>query len=204
MTDQPAAADFQTAPDRAADPTLDIVRQMVEEDRRTAARAEPADPAGDAPPPVRDARRRWRVWSLVLTRRAGRRPALRWGRIGIVLIVLAVLVNPWAALATAAVAVLAVLIAYLTLGHDRAVEIIVAGHDRLARRNPAKAAGLRRRWARFAARLAAWLPGDMGAGLAPAPVADEMRDRLEADPFERLPARGAAGAPDQNRPLSAG
>lgn len=190
MTDRPDPDAHTDAP-AIHDPTLDIVRQVMAEAERAAPEApQPVvDPEVRPDEPPAPQRARWRPWTPLVRHRTDGRAVPRWGRIGVLMIALAAVVNPVAVAAVLTALCLVPIIAYLTLGHDRSREIVVAAHDRLAARNPAKAAGLRRKLGRVRAGLARvlnWLPGGLGAALEPEPVPDAMRERMAADPFGRL------------------
>lgn len=195
MSDQRAerADNAGSLADDDGDPTLAIVRKMVAES------TEPAD-LRDAPPPDLEPEARtkprtpWRPWSLFLTPRRDGRRKLRWGRIGVLLLAAAVFLAPWVVLATLVLILVLLAVVYLTLGHDRVCELAVGAYDWLARRHPAKAAGMRRRWRRLVGRWGARLPGELGDRFTPAPVSDETQARLASDPFGRL-----AGPPEQAR-----
>ena len=83
-------------------------------------------------------------------------------------------------------------ISYLTLGHDRAVELVIAGFERLARWRPEMAAQLRQRAERWADRLdrvANRLPARWRDGLNLNGFGRKQQDlpaKMRQDPFERL------------------
>jgi len=187
MSDRPETTDEA----QHADPTLDIVRRVMAE-----AEHMPGPEREPAPDPEPPAPSRRRGLDRLTRRRADGRRVPRWGLIGLAMVATGAWLAPWAALALAILVVCLPVIAWLTLGPDRIAEMAVGAHDRLARRNPAKAAGLRRRWRRLRdrlARIAARLPGGLGDALVPEPIPNELRQRLEADPFGRLEGERGPG-----------
>ena len=109
----------------------------------------------------------------------------------LLLLAIIVLSMPWLIPALLLLGLIVLLISYLTLGPDRATELVSAWHGWLTRRNPQGAEALRARAERLSARLSAWaiyLPERWTSGLYLPDFSrpDETQDKLSDDPFDRL------------------
>lgn len=109
----------------------------------------------------------------------------------LLLLVIIVFSMPWLVPTLLLLGLMVLLISYLTLGHDRASELVSNWYDWLARRNPQGAEVLRSRAERVSARLSAWaeyLPERWTSGLYLPDFShsDETPDNLADDPFDRL------------------
>lgn len=91
-------------------------------------------------------------------------------------------------------AILSAVIAWLTLGPDRASELVVNWHARLAQRDPERAEMLRLRAARVSATITRWvdqLPDSWTTGftLPDFEPTGAVPEKLKDDPFEKLAAQ---------------
>lgn len=203
-------------PPRAIETAAETIRKILAEDAlagpvqpvipRRAGRAERPQPAPRRLGPAGALARTAWLW-LLRPFRKGSDGGPAWGRIGLALIGLALLVDPLPVGSVILLVLAGPVIAGATLGPDRSAGILRAIHARIDRRDPARAAALRRRaraLSRRLERLARRLPGDWADRLAlvgapPHPVAAT----LAGDPFDRLRPTQAAARP-QCRSMAAG
>ncbi|MFK7938534.1 MAG: hypothetical protein AB8B82_04085 [Roseovarius sp.] len=177
-----------------------LIQSVMQDQKRVSSREvlpelEPADPmyddvaqSGVSAPPTRKTAKAKRA---VKARIAGYRPTLK--HIAIAGFVLVMVLRPWLIPGILFVTFWVGLIAWLTVGPDRMMEIISNGWDRLSARNPAMAERMRQRGDAFALRFDAMLdrlPDSWAEKLAlpdmSKPVhADKDLDNAP-DPFEKL------------------
>jgi len=111
----------------------------------------------------------------------------------LLLLAIIVLSMPWLIPVLLLLGLIILLISYLTLGHDRASELVSSCHGWLARRDPQGAETLRSRAERISTRLSTWagyLPDRWTSGLylPDFSLPDETEEKLADDPFNRLVA----------------
>lgn len=113
-------------------------------------------------------------------------------RVSLVILVLAILIGwPILLLVFFGLLVAILVIPYLTLGHDRSVEICLLGYDLLSRHSPSRAEYLRGWAARQTSAMERWLthlPESWVSGLyLPDFETDTGRpEKMQTDPFDRL------------------
>jgi len=132
-----------------------------------------------------------KVWDAVL--RFMRRPEAPH-EIALALLAIFTIIFPGYVMLFVVLAVLSVLIAWLTLGPDRASEMVANWHSRLAARDPERAERLRRRAARVSAVITSSvdrLPDSWTTGFALPDFEpmDAPPEKLKDDPFDKLAAQ---------------
>ncbi len=136
--------------------------------------------------PRRMARNTWaKVRTAILSYQATPR------HMAMLLLAIIIVTMPWLIPVLAISGLILVVISYLTLGHDRAAELVLGGYNWFMRRNPQGAEQLRSNAARTSARLTSWagyLPERWTNGLYLPDFEhpDEIPEKLSGDPFERL------------------
>lgn len=206
MIDQNDSSPISRQPDgpeeagSPADETLRAVQQMMAAAASAAPHSQLADGQDETiAEPIRKPRRGNRRWaatalrflgSLVLRRDEAGRLRPRMARIGVALIVLAVVLRPWAVFGFVLGVAMILIVAYLTLGPERFAELWTSVWERACRRFPKKTAEIARRLGRLRQRFA-WgaerLPGRLADRFAPPePLPQTVQNRLDADPFDRL------------------
>lgn len=104
------------------------------------------------------------------------------------------LAKPWLIPAALAAAIFTTVVAYLTMGHDRSVELVLQWYAQLERHRPDLAEKLRlraARWSRWAGGKLSNLPEKWVEGLylPDFEEPDELPEKMQQDPFERLKQR---------------
>ncbi|WP_371225955.1 hypothetical protein [Roseovarius sp. 2305UL8-3] len=199
----------EISPDRDAASTEaksadELIRAVMSDQKRVVSRN--ALPDLEPVPEEIDPREAKRARKILAAAQKGKHPGLR-DRISsritgyrprvkhILLAALALVMffRPWLIPGLLFVAFWVVLVAYLTMGHDRMVEIISNGWDRFVKRYPKRAERLRQRADRFALKFDAMLdrlPDSWAEKLALPDLSqpskpDESLDE-RPDPFDRL------------------
>jgi len=131
------------------------------------------------------------IWKRAQTAVMSYRPEPR--HIALLLLAIIVLSMPWLIPVLLLLGLIILLISYLTLGHDRASELVSSWHGWLARRDPQGAETIRSRAERVSTRLSTWaqyLPDRWTSGLYLPDFSppDETEEKLADDPFNRLVA----------------
>jgi len=175
-------------------PSLDVIRQIIKEEKA----AGPVAPQQHLLPELapqhelsetprrRTARRKTRRLPNPLAplarRLSGFQPS--WRLSALLLLAAVVIAWPWLIPGGIALVALTLVIAWLTLGPDRATEMAAGGYARFARHFPKQAAAMSATARRIAARLPERWTGSVAG--ADADADPETQAKMARDPFDRL------------------